>query len=149
MQTTFKGEIILTQYCIKNKRIDAYFSKYKLAIEVDEYNHEDRNSNYEKNRQLMIEGHGITIIRTNPDAANFDMNRLINQIYKHISQSNKEKFKKGKDKIKELEDDIKKLRLQLANLSVQNNDDNDNDKKIIIIIMIITIIIIIKLKNTV
>ena len=149
MQTTFKGEIILTQYCIKNKRIDAYFSKYKLAIEVDEYNHECRNSNYEKNRQLMMESYGITVIRTNPDAANFDINRLINQIYKHISQSNKEKFKKGKDKIKELEDDIKKLRLQLANLSVQNNDDNDNDKKIIIIIMIITIIIIIKLKNTV
>ena len=71
-------------YCIENKRIDAYFSKYKLGIEVDEYNHEGRNSNYEKSRQLMIESHGITIIRTNPDAANFDMNKLINQIYKHI-----------------------------------------------------------------
>ena len=77
----------------------------------------------------MIESYGITMIKTNPDAANFDMNRLINQIYKHISQSNKEKLKKEKDKIKELEDEIKKLRLQLANLSVQNNDDNDNDKK--------------------
>ena len=31
----------------------------------------------------MIESYGITIIKTNPDAANFDMNRLINQIYKH------------------------------------------------------------------
>ena len=89
MQTTFEGEIILTQYCIENKRIDAYFSKYKLAIEIDEYNYEGRNYNCEKNRQLMIEGYGITIIRTNPDAANFDMNRLINEIYKHISQSNK------------------------------------------------------------
>ena len=37
----------------------------------------------------MIEIHGITIIRTNPDAADFVMNELINQIYKHISQSNK------------------------------------------------------------
>ena len=50
----------------------------------------------------MIEGHGITIIRTNPDAANFDRNRLINQIYEHISQSNKEK----------LWNEIKKLKLQ-------------------------------------
>ena len=49
LQTAFEGEIILTQYCTENKRIDAYFSKYKLAIEVDEYNHEGRNSNYEKN----------------------------------------------------------------------------------------------------
>ena len=77
----------------------------------------------------MIEGHGTTIIRNNPDAANFKMNRLINQIYKHISQSNKEILKKEKDKIKELEDEIKKLKQQLANLGVENNDDNDNDKK--------------------
>ena len=48
LQTTFEGEIIITQYCIKNKRIDAYFPEYKLAIEVDEYNHEDSNSNYEQ-----------------------------------------------------------------------------------------------------
>ena len=128
MQTTFEGETILTQYCIENKRIDAYFSKYKLAKEIDEYNHEARNSNYEKNRQLIIESYGITIIRTNPDAANFDMNRLINKMYKHISQSNKEKLKKEKDKIKELEDEIKTLKLPLANLSIE---DNDNHKKYI------------------
>ena len=35
----------------------------------------------------MIESYGITIIRTNPDAADFDMNRLINQIYTHIIES--------------------------------------------------------------
>ena len=61
-------------------------------LEIDKYNHESRNSNYEKSRQLTIESHGITIIRTNPDAADFEMNRLINQIYKHITQSNKEKL---------------------------------------------------------
>ena len=101
MQIVFEGEIILTQYCIENKRLDAYFSNHKLGIEVDEYNHEGRNSNYEKSRQLMIESHGITIIRTNPDAADFDMNRLINQIYKHIAESNKEKIKEQENKIKE------------------------------------------------
>ena len=45
LQVAFEGEIILTQYCIKNKRLDAYFSKYKLGIDVGEYNHEIRNSN--------------------------------------------------------------------------------------------------------
>ena len=29
LQIAFVGEIILAQHCIKNKRIDAYFSKYK------------------------------------------------------------------------------------------------------------------------
>ena len=80
LQVAFEGEIILTQYCIENKRLDAYFSNHKLGIEVDEYNYEGRNSNYEKSIQLVIESHGITIIRTNPDGAVFDMNRLINQI---------------------------------------------------------------------
>ena len=103
LQVAFEGEIILTQYCIENKRIDAYFSKYKLGIEVDEYNHEGRNSNYEKSRQLMIESHGITIIRTNPDAADFDINRLINQIYTHIIESTK----------KSLIDDLSKRLLEL------------------------------------
>ena len=93
LQVALEGEIILTQYCIENKRLDAYFSKYKLGIEVDEYNHEGRNSNYEKSRQLMIESHGITIIRTNPDAADFDMNRLTNQIYTHIIESTKKQTK--------------------------------------------------------
>ena len=100
LQTTFEGEIIITQYLIENKRIDAYFPKYKLAIEVDEYNYEDRDSKYEKKRQSMIENHGITIIRTNTDTADFNINKLINQIYRHISQSNKLKLKKEQVKIK-------------------------------------------------
>ena len=37
----------------------------------------------------MIASYEITIIRTNPDAVDFDMNRLINQIYTHIIKSTK------------------------------------------------------------
>ena len=111
MQVAFEGEIILTQYCIENKRLDAYFSKYKLGIEVDEYNHEGRNSNYERSRQLKIESHGITIIRTNPDAADFDMNRLINQIYTHITESTKKQTKVSTEK--SLIDDLSKRLLEL------------------------------------
>ena len=102
-QVAFEGEIILTQHCIKNKRIDAYFSKYKLGIEINEYNHESWNSNYDKSRQLMIESHGITIIRTNPDAADFDMSKLINQIYTKIIKSSR----------KSLIDDLSKRLLEL------------------------------------
>ena len=121
LQVAFEGEIILTQYCIENKRIDAYFSEYKLGIEVDEYNHEGRNSNYEKSRQLMIESHGITIIRTNPDAADFDMNRLIDRIYKHIIESTKNQTKVSTKK--SLIDDLPKRLLQLefkSNYSIKS-----------------------------
>ena len=78
------------------------------------------NSNYEKSRQLMIESHGITIIRTNPDAADFDMNKLINQIYKHISQSSKEKLEKEKEvEIKKLKSKTKE---QANKIKEQKND---------------------------
>ena len=107
LQVAFEGEIILTQYCIENKRIDAYFSKYKLGIEVDEYNHEGRNFEYEQSRQFMIESHGITIIRTNLDDADFDMNELINQKYMQIIKSTK----------KPLIDDLSKRLLELEFMS--------------------------------
>ena len=78
MQVAFEREIVHTQNCIENKWLYAYFPKYKLGIEVDGYNHEGRNFEYEQSGQFMIEIHGITIIRTNPDEADFSMNRLIN-----------------------------------------------------------------------
>ena len=104
LKVAFEGEI-------RNKRIDAYFSKDKLGIEVDEYNHEGRNSEYEQSRQLMIHIHGIMIIRTNPDAADFDMNTLINQIYTHIIESPKKQTKVSTKK--SLIDDLSKRFLEL------------------------------------
>ena len=41
----------------------------------------------------MIEGHGITVIRTNSGAPNC-INRLINQIYMHIIKSTKKQTEK-------------------------------------------------------
>ena len=121
MQVAFEGEIILTQHCIKNKRIDAYFSKYKIGIEVDEYNHEGRNFEYEQSRQFMIASYEITIIRTNPDAVDFDMNRLINQIYTHIIKSTKKQTKVSTKK--SLIDDLSKRLLELefkSNYSIKS-----------------------------
>ena len=43
----FEGEDMQTQYTVLGYRIDRYFHKYKLAIEVDELGDNDRNSDYE------------------------------------------------------------------------------------------------------
>ena len=45
--------------------------EYKIEIEIDECNDEDRSFNYEQSRTKMIENHEITLIRTNPDDPNF------------------------------------------------------------------------------
>ena len=58
----------------------------------------------------MIESHGITIIRTNPDDADFDMNKLINEIHMQIIKSTKETKVSTK---KSLIDDLSKRLLEL------------------------------------
>ena len=45
--TLFAGEKIILQDNVLGYRIDAYFPKYKLAIEVDEQGHNDRDIDYE------------------------------------------------------------------------------------------------------
>ena len=57
-------------------------------------------------------------VRINTSRENYDADYEASRIQTFISNSNK-------NKIKELEDEMKKLKPQLANLSVQNNDDND------------------------
>ena len=59
----------------------------------------------------MIESHGITIIRTNPDDADFDMNELINQTYMQILKSTKKQTKVSTKK--SLIEDISKRLLEL------------------------------------
>ena len=54
----------------------------------------------------MIESHGITIIRTNPDDADFDMIQLINQMYKQIFKSTEKQTKVSTKKL--LIDDLSK-----------------------------------------
>ena len=93
LQVAFQGQIIHAKYFIENKRLDAYLPKYKVGIEIDEYGYPYRDPNYEQSRQLMIEGHGITVIKANPETPN-GTNRQINQIYIHIIKLTKKQTKK-------------------------------------------------------
>ena len=55
IKDTFEGENIQAQYSVLGYRIDLYFHKYKLAIEVDKLGHTDRNINNEIERQKALE----------------------------------------------------------------------------------------------
>ena len=110
MQVAFEEEIIHSQYCIEKKRLGAYFLKYKLEIEVDEHDHKGRNPSYEQIRQLIIEGHGITVIRNNLEAPN-SINRSINQIYMHIIESTEKQIQKSTKNL--LINDLSKSLLEL------------------------------------
>ena len=80
-----------TQYNVLGYRTDLYFRKYKLAIEVDELGHADRNINNEIERQKALERElNCVFIRINPDEKDFNIFKPINEIYRHIKKSSKQ-----------------------------------------------------------
>ena len=67
-----------------------YFHDYKLATEIDENGHSDRNIDHKIKRQKAIEQElGCKFIRTYHDKEDFDDFRAINEIFRHIRQSTK------------------------------------------------------------
>ena len=90
IKDAFEGEDMQTQYTVIGYRIDLYFHEYKLAIEVDELGHNDRNIDYEIQRQRAIEKElGCVFIRINPDEEKFNIFTAINKIHRHIKRSTK------------------------------------------------------------
>ena len=87
IKDTLKGENIQAQYSVLGYRIDFYFHKYKLAIEVDELGHTIRNINYEIERQTALEKElNCTFIRINPDEKDFNIFKEIKKIHRHIKK---------------------------------------------------------------
>ena len=93
-----------TQHSALGYRIDLYFYKCKLTIEVDELGHVDRNLSDEIERQKALEKElDCVFIRINPDEENFNIFKEINKIHRHIKKSTK----------KSLIDDLSKRLLEL------------------------------------
>ena len=85
--------------------IDFYLPKRKLAIEVDEFGHEDRKQNKENKMRKELEEHlKCTFIRINPDEKDFSAFDGLGRIQAFIDKLKDEEL----EKIKELEDEIKK-----------------------------------------
>ena len=93
IMSSFEGENMKPQYNVLSYRIDLYFRDYKLAIEINENGHGDRNINYEIKRQKAIEQElGCEFIRSEPNKEVFDIFRTIKQvldIFRNIKQSTK------------------------------------------------------------
>ena len=68
------------QFTIGKYRADLYFVDYKLVIECDENNHDDRDSENEKIRELYITSLGNKIIRYNPNEKGFDLSNVLREI---------------------------------------------------------------------
>jgi len=68
------------QFTIGKYRADLYFIDYKLVIECDENNHNDRDPENEKIREMYIMSFGNKIIRYNPNENGFDLSNVLREI---------------------------------------------------------------------
>ena len=74
----FEGENMQTEYSVLGYKIDLYFHDYRLAREIDEKGHKDRNTNDEMQRQKALEKElNCIFIRINPNKKTLILIRLI------------------------------------------------------------------------
>ena len=107
-------ETIVFQHNVLGYRIDAYFLKDKLTIEVDEQGHQDRNVECETKRQKTIEEKlDCKFIRINSAKENFNIFDEICKIHHYLVESN-EKLNK--------ESLIDKISIRLLKLEFKSNN---------------------------
>ena len=79
-----------TQHIVLGYRIDLYFHDYKLPIEIDENGHNDRNIVHGIKRQKVIEQKlGCEFTTIYPDKEDFDIFKIINEIFIYIKELTK------------------------------------------------------------
>ena len=87
IKDALEGENMQTQCTVLGYRIDLYFQKHKIVIDVDELGHYDRNIDYEIQRQEALERElNCVFFRINPDAVDFKIFKEINKIHRHIKK---------------------------------------------------------------
>ena len=90
IKDAFEEEDVQAQYTVIGYRIDLYFHKHKLAIEVDELGHADRNLNNEIERQKALKReYNCVFMRINPDEKDFNIFKEISKIHRHMKKSTK------------------------------------------------------------
>ena len=118
IKNAFEGENMQTHSRASGYEIDIYFHDYKLAVEIDEKDHQDRDISREIERQKTLEKElGCKSIIINPDKENFNIFKIQNEIFRHIKESNKESTKEltKKSLIYELSNKLLKLEFEKNN----------------------------------
>ena len=112
----FLGEEIIEDFSALNCWIYFDFSNYKLAVEIDEFGHADRDLVKENKRQKELEEHlQCTFIRINPDKKDFSAYDGLGEVCKVFDE-----FKKRE--IKNLEQENEKLRKDNEEVKKENKE---------------------------
>ena len=82
----FLQENIVLNKKFNNRKPDIWFKNYNFIIEVDEGNHENYDSDDEKERENMFKKHNFKIFRCNPNNPEFDLFKFLGEIILYISK---------------------------------------------------------------
>ena len=108
LRKLFSNEEIIEDFSALNYLIDFYFPKYKLAIEVDELGHKDRDQTKENKRQKDLKEYlDCKFIKIYFDEKNFDIYDGFKKILTFINEFKQKQTKKF------LIDDLSKRMLEL------------------------------------
>ena len=83
------------------------FKNYNLIIEVDEENHENLDSDDEKQREYMFKNHDFKIFWCNPNDLYFDLLKILGEINLYVSKLHKRNSVNGV--ISKITDDFKQI----------------------------------------
>lgn len=83
----FPVKKILLQHSVLGYRIDLYFSEHKLAVEIDENGHKDRDVYKETGRQKATKkGLDCDFVRINYDKKDFDVYFETGKMHNNINK---------------------------------------------------------------
>ena len=80
----FPDENIVLNKKFNHRKPDIWFKNYNIIIEGDEGNHENYDSDDEKEREDMFKNHNFKIFRCNPNDPNFDLFKFLGEINLNI-----------------------------------------------------------------
>ena len=87
----FPNENIALNKKFNNRKPDIWLKNHNLIIEVDEGNHENYDSDNEKEKENMFKEHNFEIFRCNPNDPNFDLFKFLGEISLYILKLREEK----------------------------------------------------------
>ena len=82
----FPKENIKLNNKFNNRKPDIWFKDYNIIIEVDEGNHDNYDSDDEKEREDMFKKHSFKIFQCNPNDPNFDLFKFLGEINLYVSK---------------------------------------------------------------
>ena len=86
MINLFSNEYIVLNKKFNGRKPDIWFKDYRCIVKTDEGNHENYDTDDEKEREEMFKGHNFKSFRCNPNDPNFDLFQFVGKINLHISK---------------------------------------------------------------